>query len=138
MATNTKIMGQSKALNNQIANSNRIENKIQTNIPTITPAIPSPRSEMSNGDSKPPDKSGSLSRLILSVILPMSSLSFIPLYSPTDRKRKNARDKILVDKIEFSKIVRCWPSPRNQMDKMVNAATTRLTVKTVLVVTSLL
>lgn len=53
-------------------------------------------------------------------------------------KRKNAIDKILVDKIEFRNKVRCCPSPNNQMLKIVNNETIIVTVKTVLLVTSFL
>jgi hypothetical protein len=64
------------ALQNELSDT---ENKIQANIPKIIPVIPSPMSGTSDGNSKPLDKSGVLSNLILSVILPRSSLSLIPL-----------------------------------------------------------
>ncbi len=54
------------------------------------------------------------------------------------KKRKNATDNILVERIEFSNIVRCCPSPKSQMLKIVNTVTTIVTVKTVLLVTSFL
>jgi len=70
----------------------------------ITPAIPSPMSA-GPSEAKLGVTSGVSIVLNLSTILPRLSLSLTPLYRPTVTNKKNAIDRMVVDKIEFSKNV---------------------------------
>ena len=136
MAANTRIIAHSTAPKIHRNIKRKTVNKSQSSIPIIIPPIPSPTA-ISAGNSNPDvETSGIFPVLILSVILPMSSFSLIPLYSPMVRKRKKAMERTVVERMEFSKIVLCWPSPKSQMLIVVNAATTMVTIKIVRVVTS--
>jgi len=54
------------------------------------------------------------------------------------RKRKNAPDKMLVERMEFSNNVLCFPIPKSQTPIIVNAITSSVTIKTCLLLTSIL
>ena len=49
------------------------------------------------------------------------------------RNKKNASDKMLVDKIELKKSVRCVPRPKSQTERMVKVAT-MMVIKNILLV----
>ena len=136
MAAKTNIIVQTSKPNSQKTKRSTNENKNQAIIPTIISAQPSPISSLSAESSPAEVKSGNWSALILSAILPRSSLSLMPLYNPTARKRKKATDKMVVDNNEFSYKVLCSPRPNSQILRMVSMATSIVILKTDPAVTS--